>query len=382
MIQRNMGNMILPAILLGALLASGFISLSWAVEQPNKDFANYRGISIGMYQSPSPEDFTKLEHWGVNFVRLVVQADPKHNNYDSIYLADGVTLNVDAFKKLDHIVSLASQHHISVDICLFTFPGVINRGIWRDYRYWDQLENLWVFIANRYIKSHAVVAYELMNEPRLVLDEGGVMDKAMLRLGTWNFPSYWNHTPRDYFSLVERIGQAINRIDSSKTVIVPVVGSWGSPINFKWMRPVNIRNVVYTFHMYIPNAFGDSGKQGRPIVGYDSNKSRSKVIDAMEQARRFSEKYNARIFVGELGLPFHTEGMGAADWLQDVLGYVEQNGWTWAYWTYSIPFRNPEMVEDGNGELHKRENTERLAVLKKYWLKNFPIRPASVKPHK
>jgi aryl-phospho-beta-D-glucosidase BglC (GH1 family) len=309
----------------------------------------------------------------------VIQADPQQNNYDSIYMPDGVTPNEAAFKKLDRIVTLASAHHIAIDLCLFTFPGVTNRGIWRDYRYWDQLEKLWVFMATRYKKFPNVVAYELMNEPRLVLDEGGGIDRVGLRTGSWDFPDNWKNSPKDYFALVERVGQAINRIDASKAVIVPAVGSWGSPLNFNWMRPVNVRNVVYTFHMYIPHAFGDSGKQGRSIVGYDSKKTRSKVIEAMEPARRFAEKYNARIFVGELGLPVHTEGMGARDWLHDVLGYVEKNGWTWAYWTYHIPFRNPEMVKGANGVLEMHEDTERLTALKEYWQLNSVDFAKSVK---
>ena len=356
-------------VLCFALLICFMTQSAFAADQAGTP-VTYRGIAISMYKRPTQDDFTKIRSWGVNFVRLVIQADPEHGNYDSIYLPDGVTPNEAAFANLDKLVALAAKNRIAVDICLLTFPGVLNHGIWRDYRYWDQLEKLWVFIATRYRNIPAVVAYELMNEPRLVKDEGGILGRLELWNGSWEFPDDWKNTPKDYFGLVERIGQAINRIDPDKMVIVPVLGSWGNPINFKWMRPVNVQNVVYTFHMYIPNAFGDSGKLGRPVVSYDSTKSRAVVIDAMENARRFAEKYKARIFVGELGLPYYTEGMGAASWLRDVLGYIEQQGWSWSYWIYSIPFRDPEIVLGAKGDLEKHEDSERLTVLKQYWKLN------------
>ena len=209
-----------------------------------------------------------------------------------------------------------------------------------------------------------------MNEPTVAMKGLSGIERRLMRSGSWTFPEKWKNTPRDYFMLMERVGQAINKIDPGKVVIVAGVGSMGHPMNFRWMRPVEVQNVVYTFHMYVPHAFADAGKRGKAVVRYGSTGDREEVLDAMAPVREFAKKYNARIFIGELGLSYFSEGVGASAWLKDVLGYLEDNGWSWTYWTYSIDFRNPEMSAKKDGSLERREDTERLRVLKSYWAKN------------
>ena len=167
---------------------------------------------------------------------------------------------------------------------------------------------------------------------------------------------------------MERIGTAINDVSSDKMVIVEGVGLWGHPNNFLWMRPVKARNIVYSFHMYVPHAFTDSGKKGRAAGRkYDSAGGRAQVAAAMAPVEAFSRKHDAKVYVGELGLSYATEGNGAGDWLRDVLGFLGQRGWGWAYWTYSLPFRNPEVILSPDGTLEPRGDSERLRVLKDYW---------------
>jgi transposase InsO family protein len=82
------------------------------------------------------------------------------------------------------------------------------------------------------------------------------------------------------------------------------------------------------------------------------------------------------IFIGELGLTYHNEGRGASEWLHDVLGFFEQKGWPWTYWTYSIDFRSPEVLFVGE-KTKLSQDTERLTTLKTYWDRNKRAEPAA-----
>jgi hypothetical protein len=337
---------------------------------PGVPFSGYRGIALTFHAQPTAQDVDKIAAWGANLVRLVIHADPEVKNYDNFYAGDGHTFNEAAFARLDRLVELLGSRNIRVNLSLHDFPGSASGKIWLDFSYWRELERLWSTLASRYRDRSAVVAFEIMNEPQVAAGPAGALDRNLMRLGTWSFPAAWTNTPRDYLRLFESLGGVINRIAPDKTVIVPAVGMWGAPVNFSWMRPVRVNNVVYTFHMYLPHAFADSGKGGSTGEPYDRARSRDAILKAMEPVERFAKEWNARIYVGELGLSHATEGRGARDWMQDVLGYLEQQGWSWTYWTYSIDFRNPETIRGPGGTLVKRSDTERLTVLREYWARN------------
>ena len=111
-------------------------------------------------------------------------------------------------------------------------------------------------------------------------------------------------------------------------------------------------------------------RAGSPVEPYDRARDRAAILKALEPVERFARQWDARIYVGELGLSHATEGRGARDWMQDVLGHLERRGWAWTYWTYSVPFRNPETVRTPDATLVKRQDTERLSVLREYWARN------------
>lgn len=330
----------------------------------------YRGIALSLHSQPTAADVDKIAGWGVNLVRLVIHADPAVKNYDSFYAADGRTFNEAAFARLDRVIDLLGGRNIRVNLCLHDFPGSVSGKAWLDFAYWRELERLWTALATRYGAHDAVLAFEIMNEPRVAAEHAGAVEGKLMRLGRWSFPAAWSNTPRDYPGLFERLGAIINRIAPDKVVIVPAVGIGGAPVNFSWMRPVRVNNVVYTFHLYLPHAFADAGKGGKEGVPYQSERGRAAILKALEPVERFAREWGARIYVGELGLSYATEGRGARDWMRDVLGHLEQQGWSWTYWTYSIDFRNPETIRDAGGALVKRQDTERLTVLRDFWSRN------------
>lgn len=333
--------------------------------------SNHRGINVYMHSNPTEDDFSKLNQWGVNTIRLFIHANQERRDYDHIYKKESDHLNEKAFIKLDHLLNISAKHNIKVIIATATFPGS-TKGIWSNLDYWRKLESLYAYMAKRYLKHPAVIGYHPIDEPSLLRNHGSFQDRLLMRLGHWKFPDEWRGTPKDYFKLVEKVGMTINRIDPNKIVVVSGIGIWGFADNYAWMEPVNIHNAVYSFNPYIPHKFANSGKKGKPKTVYNSEKERTKLFKKMLPVKNFSKKHNAKIIVVGFGLSLHTEGMGARDWMNDMLGFFEENKWSWTYFSYGIPFRSPEVFrKTKDGKWLRSENTERLSVLKKYWQLNL-----------
>lgn len=334
-------------------------------------FSNYRGINVYFHANPSEADFYKIDAWGVNLVRIFLHANPKRRDYDHIYQDDGYSFNNKTFLKIDHIIKIAADHNIKVIIATATYPGSTGK-VWSDFRYWTKLVNLYEYISRRYKDNPTVIGYHPIDEPLLVRKHGSNLDRLLMRAGHWTFPDEWRGTTKDYFKLVEKVGQTINRIDPKKIVVVAGIGIWGFSDNYAWMESVNVQNTIYSFNPYIPAAFANSGKKGKPVVSYDSEKERSKLLEKMRPVQEFAKKNNVKIIVVGFGLPFHTEGMGARDWMNDMLSFFEENHWSWTYFSYGIPFRSPEIIERAGkgGKWLKSEETERLSILKRYWRLN------------
>lgn len=331
-----------------------------------------RGINASLNTGFSSNDIPKLSGWGVNLIRLVINADPGFPEYAYVYDDKG-KISREFLRRVDGIVEAAGNHGIRIILDMHTFPGYKGGAIWRDKVYWESLVRLWQEISKHYKGNNIIVGYDLINEPNLdaSLTISRPLHVKKIISEEWMFPEEWIGTSRDYFQLVSRLAHEINEIDPDKVVIVEGVGLGGRAANFIWMKPIEAANLAYSFHTYVPKDFGDSGKNGKsPDTTYVSIKQRQLLEADISHVENFAQLHKVRIFVGEFGLTYHAEGKGAGDWISDMVSLFERNGWSWAYWTYNIPFRNPEMVKLNDGTLEKRTDTERLTVLKEYWAKN------------
>ncbi len=332
-----------------------------------------RGINVYFHANPNEADIKTLNEWGVNTVRLFIHANPDRRDYDHVYKSDNKTLNQTTLTKLDKLINLFSKKKIKVIIATATFIGS-NKRIWNDYVYWSKLDKLYSHLAHRYKNNQNVIGFHPIDEPSLLRNHRTPSDYILMRNGTWSFPKEWKNTTKDYFNLVEKIGQTINKISPQKLVVVSGVGIWGFADNYAWMKPVKVKNVLYSFNPYIPHWFANSGKKGKPITRYDHKKDFHGLIKKMEPVKNFANKYKVPIIVIGFGISFHTEKMGAKDWMNDMLGYFEDNNWSWTYFSYGIPFRSPEIVmKSPDGKWNRSENTERLTILKKYWSLNHSL---------
>lgn len=331
------------------------------------EISDLRGINVSLHATVEKEDLKKISEWGANFIRIVVQASPDRKDYDNVFINNKL-LNDDFLKKLDNLILMAGRNNLKVVICTASFPGW-RKDIWSDYKYWNQLVYLWKILAERYKHSNIVIGYAPIDEPSVVRVNSTAIEKLMMRQGHWTYPTKWLGTEKDYFSLVEKIGKMINAIDQKKYIAVSGVGIWSFPINFKWMKTVDVKNVVYTFNLY--GKFANSGKKGKAIIKYDKSRDFDQLQKSLQPVIDFANHYNAKIMINGFGLSYHTEKMGAMEWMNNIIGFFENQNWGWAYFSYSVPFRNPEVVDFiSHKNIIKRSDTERLKVLKKYWKRN------------
>jgi hypothetical protein len=349
----------------------------------------YQGINISLNQSTKPEDIAKIKSWGANCLRLVLNTDPHIKNprqYDgNVFDNDNKTLSTAYLSRIDAVVSEAKRDGIKIILDMHTFPGHEDGLIWCDGRYWDELTDMWKTIATHYTSNDTVVGYDLLNEPN-VLDslksEDGSREEITKQMaaGKWTFPKEWRNTPRDYFQRVTKIATAINEIDPSKVIVVEGFGLLGNPVSYHWMEPIHAKNIVYSFHFYIPHSFSHNGVNKNPATDakYVSGKTKFKLIAALGPVLEFAKAHHAAFYVGEVGLSPYTDGHGATDWLNDAFGLFESNQWPWTYWAYASGWSPEDAVV--NGKKVRSNSSERLEALKKYWSGNHLLNKSQVTP--
>lgn len=343
--------------------------------QSDNPLFGYRGINVTMGRGIAASDIDYISEAGANLIRLVINADPHSDYYDGVY-AKKWLVSSDFLQELDRIIESAGNRNLRVLIDMHTFPGHSGGRIWRDYKYWRVLESTWAAIASRYAGNKVVIGYDLINEPNLMASAGPFRSKHVRSIleEDWSFPDRWRDTPRDYFKLASRIAERVSSIDEGKVIVVAGVGLGGRATNFRWMEPIPGKNIVYTFHTYVPRSFGDLGKSSPPLGTYNPDKDYALLVQDASHPAEFAKRYGAHIFVGEFGLTYHAEGRGAARWMSDWIGIFEKNCWPWAYWTYSIDLRKPNLLPEA-GKLTVSEQAERMIELRRGWSINSSSLP-------
>ena len=183
--------------------------------------------------------------WNANVIRWQVKcfdrkvADPPHFQAYDAWLHS-------ALDKLDVVLPVCEQSQMKVVVCLFTPPierpltggfASADAGLFANAACQAKFVDVWRQIARRYRHAKAIWGYDLVNEPI-----EGVVDIGLA----------------DWQELATRAARAIREIDPERTIIVePTCG--GNAEGFRELRPLDVPNVVYSFHMYRPHTFTHQG---------------------------------------------------------------------------------------------------------------------------
>jgi len=227
-------------------------------------------------------------------------------------------------KKLDALLPLAEKYGVRVVVDLHSPPGGkatvsgyigSDGGLFQDRGAQDAFVEVWRRIASRYLTAKAIWGYDLANEP--------VEDEASEDCDDWQ-------------TLAERTARAIRAIDPQRAIILEPA-PWGGPDGLNELLPINVSNVVYSVHMYLPHAFTHQGvhKPG-PALAYPGmiegkHWDKAQLEAALSPVIRFQERYRVHIYIGEFSAIRWAPGGSAARYLGDLIEIFEKHNWDWSY---------------------------------------------------
>ena len=224
-------------------------------------------------------------------------------------------------KELDQALEAAHRYGIKVVVDMHSPPGGRyennDLAIFHEALYQDHYVRLWEKIARRCEANPAVWGYDLINEP------------------VQNRPS--PPGVPDYLGTQVRAAKAIRVIDPRVPIFIEAA-EWDSAAGFRDLEPVEVPNVIYQVHMYVPSEFTHQGVYNqRTGIAYPGKINgvtwdRERLRQVLRPVREFQLAYNVHIYVGEFSAIRWAPG--AADYLRDCIELFEEYGWDWTYHAY------------------------------------------------
>ena len=105
-------------------------------------------------------------------------------------------------------------------------------------------------------------------------------------------------------------------------------------------EPIDIPNVVYSVHMYIPHNFTHqnvhSATTPKKYPGEIDGRmwDKQQLEQALRPAIEFQEMHNVQIYIGEFSAIRWAPDNSAYRYLRDVIDIFETHGWDWTYHAY------------------------------------------------
>jgi endoglucanase len=292
-----------------------------------------RGVNIdtqGYPQGRPEEDYRALgAEWKANVLRWPPYNQPGYSSSadDAAYdkWLDG------EIKRLDAALPILRKYGIYVVLDMRAPPGGgqswDGSGLFNNLACQQKTIEIWRTLAKHYKGVKEIFGYDLVNEPIDVLGQENIG---------------WDTVPGDVYNwweLADKIARAIREIDPETLLFVePSPG--GTPYAFLRAVPLNVPNVVYSLHMYMPYQFTHQlvfpcfDKKlcypGLELGGeiWDGKRVRGELGHVAE----FQQKWGARIYVGEFSAVRWAPG--AYNYIKDLVDVFEANGWDWTYHSF------------------------------------------------
>jgi aryl-phospho-beta-D-glucosidase BglC (GH1 family) len=285
----------------------------------------YRGHSLerlrGVMYGPhySEKGIRDLADWGCNLLRwqLTWNGFP-HSPADNASPEEYDKWLNERLDDVDKGLALCAQLGMLVLIDIHTPPGGRDEQkfcrMFSEKRHQEHFLIIWDRIAKRYKDNKTVWGYDLVNEPFV----GKVGDGCM----NWQ-------------ALAEATAKRVRAIDPDHAIILEPI--WGDPHALDSLIPVDVPNVVYSVHMYLPHAFTHQGVYESPIgptypgevqgKKWDKETLRASLKNVVEYAR----DYGVHIYVGEFSAIRWAPDNSAQRYLKDCIEFFEEMGWDWSY---------------------------------------------------
>lgn len=323
---------------------------------PVQKETKFRGVMSGSDLSPAA--FRELnEVWNANLIRFQLS---RRRNEDHTTEEGFRKIIARGLSELDAILPAARANGIKILIDMHVGPGTSLNELLSNKLSWEPamqqlLADIWREIAEKYKDEPVIWGYDLLNEPReenyIYTPDGGL---------DWN-------------RLAEKIAKAIREVDPDTPIIIEPA-QWGGAAGFENLIPVDVPNVIYSFHIYSPGEFTHQGVHNRPagIVypGMIAGKMWNKAMLEKEMAPviEFQKKYRVPIYVGEFGVARWAPG--AEQWLDDVISIFEEHGWDWTYHAFREYDGWDAEIGPVKSDTRRIGDTPRRRVLLKYMKRN------------
>ncbi len=252
-------------------------------------------------------DFAFLKQLGVNSLRVSFNYrlfEDDQNPY--VYRQDG-------FEEIDRILRLCEEYEIFAILDLHATPGGQNPDwhsdnasgeslLWEHADFRKRTIALWKHIATHYASKRWIGAYDLLNEPVLMIADKRVLNQF-------------------YLDLIREI----RSVDSDHMIFVE--GDFYAT-RFEMLDPFEDPNVALSFHFY-------------PFLHQDSSDKASQKERVEEELllsvplEDIKARFNRPLWCGETGARFgHPGREKISSMLADVLDIFEERGISWSIWAY------------------------------------------------
>ncbi|MGN0833175.1 MAG: glycoside hydrolase family 5 protein, partial [Kiritimatiellia bacterium] len=264
---------------------------------------------------PTEDDFRTLKEWGTNLVRyqMVRNWHKRLDNRDLGEFNAWLDGKLDVLEKT--VLPLGRKYGQKIVVDLHVPPGGrLENGemaMFYDRRYADAFVTCWERIAARFRGNADVIyGYDLINEPEQ------------------NEPSAC-----DYWELQRRAASAVRAIDPDTTIIVEANG-WDAPDAFAYLGALDLDNVIYQVHMYMPFDYthqrvGGSNLTPRAYPDRAAGLDLGRLRQYLQPVRDFERRHRAKIYVGEFSAV--AWAAGADRYVADCIAIFNEYGWDWTY---------------------------------------------------
>ena len=284
------------------------------------DMTPRRGVMSPSKRTPPDmtiDDFDTLAAWGATLIRYQMSSNAKHDGDmpDSEWFDHWVNPKLDHFDSF--VLPQAVMRGMKVVLDLHEAPGSKNEfnemKMFHDPALAEHFVETWRRIAIRFKGREGIYGYDLINEP---------MQTSEAASGC------------DFWTLQKRAAKAIREIDPDIPIIVECNGQ-DSPWAYGCFSPLDLTNIIYQVHMYLPLAYTHQGvmwKQGdsyRPYPDESKGWNKDYLRAGLRPVREFQLRHGAKIYCGEFSAVAWAPG--ADRYLRDCIDIFEEYGWDWSY---------------------------------------------------
>lgn len=257
--------------------------------------------------------------WGVQ-MKLEYFDDIKKAGFDSVRLpvrfsdyaknSPNYTLDEDFMKQVDSYINYALKDKLVVILDFHHFEDIMEEP----EKYKKCFISIWKQLSERYKDYPPELIFELLNEP-----------KSNLKGETWN-------------EFIRDGVAEIRKNDKDRTIIVGP-DNYYSVYRLEALSIPNDENIAVSFHYYEPNNFTFQGNQYHPgfenlkdIKWTGSEEEINYLKSRFDIAKKWGEKHNVEIFLGEFGANQNAPIADRKRWTEAVRKEAENCGFSFGYW--------------------------------------------------